>query len=51
MSAIKRKFIRSRSNTTLKEVEYDEGITVLDISNPGKVKYCFAVLPGQFGVT
>ncbi|KAL8905278.1 MAG: hypothetical protein Q9171_006727 [Xanthocarpia ochracea] len=38
-------------NTTLKDVEYDEGITVLDISNPEKVKYCFAVLPGQFGVT
>ncbi|KAL8916578.1 MAG: hypothetical protein Q9172_006243 [Xanthocarpia lactea] len=38
-------------NTTFKEVEYDEGITVLDITYPDKVKYCFAVLPGQLGVT
>ncbi|KAI4250250.1 MAG: hypothetical protein LQ352_005404, partial [Teloschistes flavicans] len=39
-----------RFNLSLSEVDNDEGITVIDVSNPEEPKYCFAFLPGQFGV-
>ncbi|KAL8731703.1 MAG: hypothetical protein Q9181_004214 [Wetmoreana brouardii] len=38
-------------NTTLDDIDSEEGITVIDISNLDQVKHCFAFLPRQSGVT
>lgn len=39
-----------RFNTTLREVDNNDGITVVDISDPDRLSYCFAFLAGQWGV-
>lgn len=39
-----------RFNTPLYKLNNDDGITIVDVSNPEQPKYCFAFLPGQFGL-